>query len=107
MVARAGGPSLGGIKSARRHDVMSLGGRVFFQSVDPMKSRAKAPRRGWSEFVSELVSIAKQVHARAALWEGGGEVVEIVSKAIRQISGFGGKGFRMKEIRAASNMPVL
>ena len=62
-----------------------------------MKSRSKSPRRGWSEFSSELVSFAKQVHALAALWQGGEKVVEQVSKQIRKISGFGGKGFRMKE----------
>ena len=86
---------------------LSLGGRVFFQSVDPIKSRAKAPRRGWSELVSELVSFAKQVHALAALWKSSGEVVENVSKAFRKISGFVGKEFIVKDIRAASNMPVL
>lgn len=77
---------------------LSLDGRVFFGNVEPMKSRSKAPRRGWSEFVSELVSFAKQVHALAVLWQGGEKVVERASKMIRNLSGFGGKGFRMKEI---------
>ena len=39
---------------------LSLGGHVFFASVQPMKSRSVMPRRGWSEFVSELVSFAKE-----------------------------------------------
>ena len=79
---------------------LALGGRVFFSSVEPMKSRSRAPRRGWSEFVSELVSFAKHVGELAALWKTGERVVEHVSAGIRKISGFGGKGFRMKEIYA-------
>ena len=77
---------------------LSLGGRVFFCSVQPMSSRALAPRRGWGEFVSELVSFATRVDDLAAIWSGGERVVEQVSRAIRKIPGFGGKGFRMKEI---------
>ena len=77
---------------------LALGGKIFFGSVEPMKSRSKSPRRGWSDFSSELVSFAKQVHALAALWQGGEKVVEHVSKQIRKILGFGGKGFRMEEI---------
>ncbi len=77
---------------------LSLGGRVFFGSVEPMRSRSRAPRRGWSEFVSELVSFAKRVHDLSVLWQSGEKVIEQVSMAIRKIPGFGGKGFRMKEI---------
>ncbi len=76
---------------------LSLGGRVFFRSVQPMCSRSLAPRRGWGEFVSELVSFAKEVDHLAAIWSGGEHVVEQVSRAIRKIPGFDGKGFRMKD----------
>ena len=75
---------------------LSLGGRVFFRSVQPMCSRSLAPRRGWGEFVSELLSFAKQVDHLAAIWCGGEKVVENMSRSIRQIPGFDGKGFRMK-----------
>ena len=75
---------------------LSLGGRVFFRSVQPMCSRSLAPRRGWGEFVSELLSFAKQVDHLAAIWSGGEQIVEKMSRAIRQIPGFDGKGFRMK-----------
>ena len=77
---------------------LSLNGHISFSNVEPMKSRNRAPRRGWSDFVSELVSFAKRVNELAVLWQGGEEVVDHFSKAIRKISGFGGKGFRMKEI---------
>ena len=84
-------------KKAVDETFLRLGGRVFFPFVEPMKSRSKAPRRGWSEFVSELVSVAQKAHGLAEIWhEGGGRSVELVSKAIRKIPGFGGKGFRMK-----------
>ena len=76
---------------------LSLGGRVFFRSVQPMCSRSLAPRRGWGEFVSELVSFAKKLDDLAAIWFGGEKVVEQVSQAIRKIPGFDGKGFRMKD----------
>jgi len=77
---------------------LALGGRVFFRSVEPMKSRGFAPRRGWGEFVSELVCFAKKVDDLAKLWSGGEKVLQQVSQSIRKIPGFGGKGFRMKEI---------
>ena len=38
-------------KAAADAILLALGGRVFFGSVEPMKSRSRAPRRGWSEFV--------------------------------------------------------
>ena len=64
-----------------------------------MKDRSKAPRRGWSEFVSELVAFAQKARGLARLWhEGGDTSVAQISAEIRKISGFGGKGFRMKEI---------
>ena len=50
--------------------------------------------------MSELASFAKHVGELAALWKTGERVVEHVSAGIRKISGFGGKGFRMKEIYA-------
>ena len=48
--------------------------------------------------MSELVSFATRVDDLAAIWSGGEKVVEQVSQAVRKIPGFGGKGFRMKEI---------
>ena len=48
--------------------------------------------------MSELVSFAKRIHDLAVLWQSGEKVIEQVSMAIRKIPGFGGKGFRMKEI---------
>ena len=77
---------------------LALGGRVVFRSVQPMSSRALAPRRGWGEFVSELVSFAARFGDLAAIWSGGVKVVEQMPQAIWKIPGFGGKGFRMKEI---------
>ena len=47
---------------------LKLGGKVFFQNVEPMKSRSKCPRRGWSEFVSELVAFSKSVSKNSALY---------------------------------------
>ena len=76
---------------------LALGGRVFFRSVEPMKSRSIAPRRGWGDFVSELVCFAKKVDELAALWSRDERAVEHVSQHIRRIPGFGGKGFRMKD----------
>ena len=84
-------------KKAADELFLQLGSRVFFPFVEPMKSRNKAPRRGWSEFVCEIVSFARKARELAEIWhEGGGCSVEHISKAIRRIPGFGGKGFRMK-----------
>jgi len=58
---------------------------------------SKFPRRGYGEFVSELVSFAKKAHDLATMWMGADAVVALAAE-IRKISGFGGKGFRMKEI---------
>ena len=75
---------------------LSLGGAVFFKSVEPMKSRSKCPRRGWGELVSEMVQFAAKAMRMAEIWQGGGGAVEELAGAIRKVSGFGGKGFRMK-----------
>lgn len=86
-------------KNAVDEVFLSLNGKVFFQNVQPMKDRSKAPRRGWSEFASELVGFAGKARALARVWhEGGDTSVAQISAEIRKISGFGGKGFRMKEI---------
>ena len=66
---------------------LSLGGHVFFASAQPMKSRSVMPRRGWSEFVSELVAFAKRVHDLAMLWQSGDNVVERAPVEIRKILG--------------------
>ena len=49
---------------------LALGGKIFFGSVEPMKSRSKFPRKGYGEFVSELVSIARVAQTLAELWKG-------------------------------------
>ena len=84
-------------KKAADATFLMLGGRVFFLHVEPMKSRSKSQRRGWGELASELVSVAKRARALAAVWLGENAVVNLAIE-IRKISGFGGKGFRMKEI---------
>ena len=77
---------------------LKLGGKIFFTgSVEPMKGRSKAPKKGYGELVNELVHFARKAKDLAALWQGP-NAVESLAKAIRKISGFGGKGFRMKEI---------
>ena len=78
-----------------------LGGRVFFASVEPMRTRSKATRRGWGELVSELVSFARKAKDLVALWRGVDHPVQAVASEIRKISGFGGKGFRMKDWEAS------
>ena len=75
---------------------LKLGGKVFFTNVQPMKDRAKCPRRGWSEFVSELAAFAKKAKGMAEIWSGE-NAVEKLAAEIRKVPGFGGKGFRMKE----------
>ena len=55
-------------KQALGEVYMKLDGIVFFLSVEPMKSRAKCPRRGWGELVSEIVSFAARAKALAAVW---------------------------------------
>lgn len=69
---------------------LRLSGKVFFVSVEPQKSRSKAPRRGWSELVAEIISFAKKANVLAELWRGD-DPINRVSKAIRKIPGFGGK----------------
>ena len=83
-------------KKAADEVFLKLGGRVFFRNVEPMKSRSKSPRRGWGELVSELVSFARRAGDLARLWQGEGGV-QAIAREIRKVSGFGGKGFRMKE----------
>ena len=75
-------------KEAIDNVFLALAGKVFFTNVDPMKNRSKAPRRGYGEFVSELVSFAKRVRELAKLWQEGESAVVNIAKAIRQISGF-------------------
>ncbi len=49
------------------------------------------PRRGWSELINEIISFAKKAATLAALWRGDDAILR-VSKEIRKIAGFGGKG---------------
>ena len=84
-------------KQALGEVYMKLGGAVFFLSVEPMKSRGKSPRRGWGELVSELVTFALRSMELAAVWRRANRV-ENFSREVRKISGFGGKGFRMKDL---------
>ena len=70
---------------------LRLGGRIFFTHVEPMKSRAKYPRRGFGEFVSEVVAFAQRADGLAATCQGE-KAVENLATEIRKISGFGGKG---------------
>ena len=84
-------------KKAADEVFLKLGGRVFFRSVEPMRTRSKACRRGWGELVSELVSFSRKVKCLAKQWQGE-KGVQAIATEIRKISGFGGKGFRMKEI---------
>ena len=84
-------------KKAMDDVFLALGGNIFFGSVEPMKSRSKFPRKGYGEFVSELVSFATMARDLAEMWKGDNAVVAMATK-IRTIYGFGGKGFRMKEL---------
>ena len=106
-------------KKAADEVFLSLGGRVFFQAVEPMKavrdvlltsfahsvpnecafckklqSRSKCPRRGWGELCSEMILFAKKGRDMATIWLAGESAVEKIATAIRKVSGFGGKGFR-------------
>ncbi len=76
---------------------LQLGGKIFFESVQPMRGRSRAPRRGYGELVAELVSFTRKAADLAELWRGDAAVERVAAK-IRQIPGFGGKGFRCKEI---------
>ena len=84
-------------KKAMDEVFLALDGHIFFGNVEPMKSRSKFPRKGYGEFVSELVSFARVARSLAELWMGDAAVVNLAAK-IRTVYGFGGKGFRMKEI---------
>ena len=84
-------------RNAMNEFFLALGGKIFFGSVEPMKSRSKFPRKGYGDFVSELVSFAKVARTLAELWKGEEAVAKLAAK-IRTVYGFGGKGFRMKEI---------
>ena len=68
---------------------LKLGGKVFFQNVEPMKSRSKCPRHGWSETASELVAFAKKALGRAQIWAAGAGAVEKLVAEIRKVPGFG------------------
>ena len=59
-----------------------------------MKDRSKCPRRGWSEFVSELVCFAKKAKQMAEMWTSDENAVEKLAAEIRKVPGFGGKGFQ-------------
>ena len=73
---------------------LKLGGKVFFESAQPMKNRSKTPRRGWGELVQELIAVAGKANTLADLWRGENAVEQVAAK-IRSIPGFGGKGFRI------------
>ena len=81
-------------KKAADEMFLKLGGRVFFRHVEPMKSRSKAPRRGWGELVSELVAFSRKARDLARHWQGESGV-QTIAQEIRKVSGFGGKGFRI------------
>ena len=49
---------------------LSLGGKMFFAHVEPMKGRSKNPRRGLGELVSEVVAFARSANDLATLWQG-------------------------------------
>eukprot|EP00973_Karenia_brevis_P088974 12340635-Karenia_brevis.AAC.1 len=66
---------------------LALGGKIFFGSVEPMKSRSKFPRRGYGELVSELVSFANVLRTLAELWKGDEAVASLAAK-IRTVYGF-------------------
>ena len=66
----------------------------------------EGPRRGWSEFVSELIIFAKKAQGMATIWVGGDKAVENLAAEIRKVPGFGGKGFRMKEQWGLNRHPV-
>ncbi len=85
-------------KKAADEVFIKLDGKVFFTHVEPMKSRSKCPRRGWGELVSEMVTFAKRAREMAEVWRAGENAVENLATKIRKTPGFGGKGFRMKEI---------
>ena len=73
-------------KQALTEVFLKLDGAVFFTGMEPQKSRAKCPRRGWGELVSELVDFAGRVKALAIVWrrERG---VENLAREMRKISG--------------------
>ena len=83
-------------KKAADEVYLKLGGKVFFPNVQPMKDRSKCPRRGWSEFVSELVAFAKKAKGMAEIWQGA-DAVKNLAAEIRKVPGFGGKGFLVKD----------
>ena len=62
-------------------------------NVEPQKTRSKAPRRGWSELIAEVVSFAKKANTLADLWQGDNPIDQ-VSKTNRKIAGFGAKAGR-------------
>ena len=82
-------------KSKKDVDIifLRLSGKVFFVNVEPQKTRSKAPRRGWSELIAEVISFAKKANTLADLWQGDNPIDQ-VSKQIRKIAGFGGKAGR-------------
>ena len=91
---------------------LALGGRIFFTRVEPMKSRSYFPRRGYGEFVSELVSFARMAQALAEVWKGEGAVVDLAAQ-VRTVYGFGGKGCRaqvsleLERVRIINNINVF
>ena len=93
-------------KKAADEMFLKLGGRVFFRHVEPMKSRSKAPRRGWGELVSELVAFSRKARDLARHWQGESGV-QTIAQEIRKVSGFGGKGFRMKETADGADIELV
>ena len=73
---------------------LALDGKIFFNAVEPMKSRSLFPRRGYGEPVSELVSFARMAHELAELWKKEVDAVVDLAAKIRSVYGFGGKGCR-------------
>ena len=85
---------------------LQLAGAVFFTSVEPQKYRAKCPRRGWGELVSEIVAFASKGKELADIWRGP-SCVEKLAKEIRKISGFCGKGFRTSECISEPSLTLV
>ena len=57
--------------------------------------------------MSEMVQFAAKAMRMAEIWQGGCGAVEELAGAIRKVSGFGGKGFRMKARPYLNNMACV
>lgn len=73
------------------------GGQIFGTYVNPMRRRSERPKQGYAELCNDLYSFADVAYQLTANFFASYEVQALLD-ALMKVPGFGGSGFRSKEL---------